>query len=72
MAMFNERHMAEYNHIREGEVPEVTGVRLATHVPTASPAALPRPSAAILACANLLFSTAVLNYTERKDGLRTP
>ena len=38
IALFNERHMAEYNHIREGEVPEVVGVRLASHVPTPSPA----------------------------------
>jgi N-methylhydantoinase A len=35
--MFNARHMEEYNHIRENEVPEVTGVRLASHVVTASP-----------------------------------
>jgi len=38
-ALFNERHMAEYNHIREHEVPEVTGVRLASHVVTPSPTA---------------------------------
>jgi N-methylhydantoinase A len=38
-AMFNERHMAEYNHIREHEVPEVTGVRLGSHVVTPSPSA---------------------------------
>jgi N-methylhydantoinase A len=37
IALFNERHMAEYNHIREHEVPEVVGVRLASHAPTASP-----------------------------------
>lgn len=35
--LFNERHMAEYNHIREDEVPEVVSVRLASHVPTTSP-----------------------------------
>jgi N-methylhydantoinase A len=29
IAMFKKRHMAEYNHIREHEVPEITGVRLA-------------------------------------------
>ncbi len=34
---FNQRHMEEYGHIREHEVPEVTGVRLATSVRTASP-----------------------------------
>ncbi len=37
LALFNARHMAEYNHIREGELPEVTGVRLASHVVTPSP-----------------------------------
>jgi N-methylhydantoinase A len=37
---FNQRHMEEYNHIREHEVPEVTGVRLATHVATPSPGAV--------------------------------
>lgn len=51
--LFNERHMAEYNHIREHEVPEVVGVRLATRVDTPSPgvtagfsatAAQPRPA----------------------------
>lgn len=39
IALFNERHMAEYQHIRENEVPEVTGVRLETFVDTASPPA---------------------------------
>ncbi|HEY6131772.1 MAG TPA: hypothetical protein VIV27_07115, partial [Halioglobus sp.] len=29
--------MEEYGHIREGEIPEITGVRLATSVATASP-----------------------------------
>jgi N-methylhydantoinase A len=38
IGMFNTHHMAEYNHIRDYEVPEVTGVRLASSVPTASPA----------------------------------
>lgn len=35
--LFNERHMAEYNHIREHEVPEISGVRLAARVSTPSP-----------------------------------
>jgi N-methylhydantoinase A len=35
---FNRRHMEEYGHIREGETPQVTGVRLATRVATPSPA----------------------------------
>ncbi len=34
---FNKRHMEEYGHIREHEVPEITGVRLATSAATASP-----------------------------------
>jgi N-methylhydantoinase A len=29
---FNKRHMAEYGHVREGEMPEVVGVRLSTYV----------------------------------------
>lgn len=37
MAAFNKRHQEEYGHVREGEVPEITGVRLATHVHTPSP-----------------------------------
>jgi len=37
MALFNQRHMAEYNHIRDHEVPEISGVRLAAHVATPSP-----------------------------------
>ena len=39
IAAFNARHMAEYHHIRDHEVPEVTGVRLASHVVTPSPVA---------------------------------
>lgn len=38
IAAFNQRHMEEYGHIREGEVPEITGVRLATHAETPVPA----------------------------------
>ena len=34
---FNKRHMEEYGHIREGEMPEITGVRLATYVETPMP-----------------------------------
>ena len=36
MALFNERHLAEFGHIREGEIPEVTGVRLVTTAPSDS------------------------------------
>jgi N-methylhydantoinase A len=37
IAAFNKRHMEEYGHVREGEMPEITGVRLATYVDTPSP-----------------------------------
>jgi N-methylhydantoinase A len=37
IAAFNARHMAEYGQIREGEIPEITGVRLASTVETPSP-----------------------------------
>lgn len=37
IALFNARHMQEYNHIREHEVPEVIGVRLSSQVVTPSP-----------------------------------
>ena len=60
IALFNARHRFEYNHIREHEVPEVTGVRLAAHVKTPSPAAgggavarLPDPTPAKHRRANL-------------------
>lgn len=35
---FNGRHMEEYGHIREGEMPEVTGVRLVAYVEMPAPA----------------------------------
>jgi len=35
--LFNKRHMEEYGHVRDGEMPEVTGVRLSTYVDTPSP-----------------------------------
>jgi N-methylhydantoinase A len=35
--LFNQRHIAEYNHIREHEIPEISGVRLAAQVATTSP-----------------------------------
>ncbi|HET8883111.1 MAG TPA: hydantoinase/oxoprolinase family protein, partial [Solimonas sp.] len=37
IAAFNQRHMDEFGHIREGELPEVTGIRLVTQVETPSP-----------------------------------
>lgn len=39
ITLFNQRHMAEYGHIREHEVPEISGLRLNAHVATPSPAA---------------------------------
>jgi N-methylhydantoinase A len=38
IAAFNERHMEEFGHVREGEGPEITGVRLVTCVDTPVPA----------------------------------
>lgn len=35
---FNRRHTEEYGHVREGETPEVIGVRLVTSVETPAPA----------------------------------
>ncbi|KHK90911.1 hydantoinase/oxoprolinase family protein [Novosphingobium malaysiense] len=37
--LFNQRHMDEYAHIREHEIPEISGVRLAAHVETRTPKA---------------------------------
>lgn len=37
IALFNRRHSEEYGHIREHEVPEITGVRLSSFVKTPSP-----------------------------------
>jgi N-methylhydantoinase A len=36
IGLFNEHHLAEFGHVREGEMPEVTGVRLVTTVKSAS------------------------------------
>lgn len=38
--LFNRRHMEEYGHVREGETPEIVGVRLSTTVETPSPVVL--------------------------------
>ncbi len=35
--LFNKRHTEEYGHVREGEMPEITGVRLETSVDSPSP-----------------------------------
>jgi len=34
---FNKRHLEEFEHIREGELPEIVGVRLVSRVNTAAP-----------------------------------
>jgi N-methylhydantoinase A len=39
LALFNARHIEEYGHIREHELPEITGVRLVSRVATPKPAA---------------------------------
>jgi N-methylhydantoinase A len=39
IAAFNARHLAEYGHVRDGEVPEITGVRLSAQVETPMPPA---------------------------------
>lgn len=37
IAAFNQRHTEEFGHVREGELPEIIGVRLKTAVDTPSP-----------------------------------
>ena len=37
IASFNQRHMEEFGHLREGEIPEITGVRLVSTVDTPAP-----------------------------------
>ncbi|QVM84684.1 hydantoinase/oxoprolinase family protein [Novosphingobium decolorationis] len=53
LALFNARHTEEYGHIREHELPEVTGVRLVSRAATPSPpvreGAAPSPRAAMIA-----------------------
>jgi N-methylhydantoinase A len=58
--LFNQRHMAEYNHIREHETPEISGVRLVARAATPSPdasggfaSAAPTPKPAKTRRANL-------------------
>lgn len=78
IALFNERHMAEYHHTREHEVPEITGVRLSSHVATPSPAAAggysasaPAPTPAKVRRANLgkgFADTPIYLGTELKPG----
>src|SRR3546814_19228795 len=37
IAAFNRRHTEEFGHVRDGELPEITGVRLVASVETPSP-----------------------------------
>ncbi|HSW11978.1 MAG TPA: hydantoinase/oxoprolinase family protein [Solimonas sp.] len=37
IAAFNQRYTEEFGHVREGEMPEITGIRLVTTVETPSP-----------------------------------
>ncbi|MDB5972194.1 MAG: hydantoinase/oxoprolinase family protein [Hydrocarboniphaga sp.] len=46
---FNTRHMEEFGHVREGELPEVTGVRLLAYVDTPSPSVTRGFSAPVVA-----------------------
>jgi N-methylhydantoinase A len=45
ITLFNERHLAEFGHVREDEMPEITGLRLVTAVQTPSPRVLAGTSA---------------------------
>ncbi|TAK98459.1 MAG: hydantoinase/oxoprolinase family protein [Rhodospirillaceae bacterium] len=47
--LFNKRHMEEYGHVREGEIPEIIGVRLATYVDTPAPSVIKGLSARTVA-----------------------
>lgn len=47
--LFNKRHMEEYGHVREAEMPEITGVRLSTSIETPSPIVIKGFSAPIVA-----------------------
>jgi N-methylhydantoinase A len=49
IAAFNKRHMEEYGHIREDELPEVTGARLASFVETPSPVVIAGFTAPVIA-----------------------
>lgn len=49
IAAFNQRHTEEFGHVREGELPEVTGIRLVTQVDTPSPKVISGFTAATLA-----------------------
>jgi N-methylhydantoinase A len=78
IAAFNARHREEYGHIREDEMPEITGVRLATSVATASPPVSKGFSAPVMAAtvartrrANLgdgFQETAIVLGAELKPG----
>ena len=75
---FNRRHTEEFGHVREGEMPEVTGVRLVTSVDTPSPAVAKGFTAPVVAAkaaktrrANLgagYKETAIFRGAELKPG----
>jgi N-methylhydantoinase A len=69
IAAFNNQHMQEYGHIREHEVPEVTGVRLATSVATASPAVARGFSAAARAASKAKTRRANLGHGYRETDV---
>ncbi len=60
LAAFNERHMLEFGHVREGELPEIIGVRLESSVDTPSPKASGGYLAARLAAAPMGYRQANL------------
>ncbi|AXQ30697.1 hydantoinase/oxoprolinase family protein [Solimonas sp. K1W22B-7] len=49
IAAFNQRYTEEFGHVREGEMPEVTGIRLVTCVETPSPRVIRGTTAATVA-----------------------
>lgn len=60
LAAFNERHMAEFGHVREAELPEIIGVRLKTTAATPAPKVVRGFSAS---------ATAAEPYTRRQANL---
>lgn len=60
LAAFNQRHMAEFGHVRDAELPEIIGVRLKTTVVTPAP---------VVAQGFSSDRTAAPPYTQRRANL---
>lgn len=60
LAAFNQRHMAEFGHVRDAELPEIIGVRLKTTVVTPAP---------VVAQGFSSDRTAATPYTHRRANL---